>query len=87
MNELAEMRNSFAFGTTDRERAEAKLVKAENILTLLEDLCPRLRKMIRQVMLTELALQRSWASIVPYALTALAAIKSDCLPSPRIQKL
>jgi hypothetical protein len=47
VNELAEMRNSFAFGTTDRERAEAKLVKTENILTLLEDLCHRLRKMIR----------------------------------------
>ena len=49
VNELAEMRNCLAFGTADRERAEAKLVKTENMLTLLEDLCHRLRKMIRLI--------------------------------------
>jgi hypothetical protein len=41
---LRKLRDEFAFGTTDRERAEVVLVNAENLLTLLEACCHRLRE-------------------------------------------
>ena len=40
---LRKLRDAFAFGTTDREHADRLLVNVENIQTLLEDFCHRLR--------------------------------------------
>jgi hypothetical protein len=40
------LHDEFAFGTTDRERAEVVLVNAENLLILLEACCHRLREKI-----------------------------------------
>ena len=46
VNHLRKLRDAFAFGTADRERADGVLVNAENLLTLLEACCHRLREKV-----------------------------------------
>ncbi|WP_271530104.1 MULTISPECIES: hypothetical protein [unclassified Bradyrhizobium] len=43
---VAHLRDGFAFGTPDRRQAEELLVNIENLQTLLEDACHRLRRKI-----------------------------------------
>ncbi|TCU78631.1 hypothetical protein EDE08_101412 [Bradyrhizobium sp. R2.2-H] len=43
---VAHLRDGFAFGTPDRRQAEEHLVNIENLQTLLEDACHRLRRKI-----------------------------------------
>ncbi|MET3278922.1 hypothetical protein AB7M42_004855 [Bradyrhizobium diazoefficiens] len=41
---MTEMRDGHPFGTTEREQAERLLVNCENLQTVLEDFCNRLRE-------------------------------------------
>lgn len=43
---VATLRNDFAFGTPERRRAEELLLNIENLQTLLEDTCHRLRRRV-----------------------------------------
>ena len=43
LNHLRKVREAFAFGTREREHADRLLVNVENLQTLLEDFCHRLR--------------------------------------------
>ncbi|WP_164936209.1 MULTISPECIES: hypothetical protein [Bradyrhizobium] len=47
VNHVRDMRDRHPFGTTDREQAEQLLVSCENLRTVLEDFCHRLRAKIK----------------------------------------
>ncbi|WP_439400069.1 hypothetical protein ACRQ5Q_41380 (plasmid) [Bradyrhizobium sp. PMVTL-01] len=47
LNHVKNLRESFAFGTEERQQADKLLVNIENLQTLLEDLCHRLRDKIK----------------------------------------
>ncbi|WP_246789792.1 hypothetical protein [Bradyrhizobium sp. CCBAU 51765] len=44
VNRVRDMRNGLPFGTAEREQAERLLVSCENLQTVLEDFCHRLRE-------------------------------------------
>lgn len=44
VNHVRDIRNGHPFGTTEREQAERLLVSYENLQTVLEDFCHRLRE-------------------------------------------
>ncbi|MBR0686770.1 hypothetical protein JQ612_31555 [Bradyrhizobium manausense] len=46
VDHVRRLRDAFAFGTTEREQADRLLVNYENLQTLLEDFCHRLRARI-----------------------------------------
>ncbi len=46
LNHIRKLREAFAVGTSEREQADRLLINAENIQTLLEDFCHRLRAKI-----------------------------------------
>ncbi|WFU41610.1 hypothetical protein QA640_03540 [Bradyrhizobium sp. CB82] len=46
VNRVRSLRDSCSFGTAEREQADRLLVNYENLQTLLEDLCHRLRDKI-----------------------------------------
>jgi hypothetical protein len=46
VNHIRSLREGFSFGTSERERADRLLVNVENLQTLLEDFCHRLRERI-----------------------------------------
>jgi len=43
VNRVRNARDAFAFGTPEREKADRLLINVENIQTILEDTCHRLR--------------------------------------------
>ncbi|UVO40331.1 hypothetical protein KUL72_04960 [Bradyrhizobium arachidis] len=46
LHRIRDQRNGHAFGTTEREQAERLLVSCENLQTVLEDFCHRLREKV-----------------------------------------
>ena len=46
VNHVRDMRNGHPFGTAEREQAERLLVSCENLQTVLEDFCHRLREKV-----------------------------------------
>ncbi|MGC0326238.1 hypothetical protein ABIG06_006867 [Bradyrhizobium sp. USDA 326] len=46
VNHVRSLREGFSFGTSEREQADRLLVNIENLQTLLEDFCHRLRERI-----------------------------------------
>ncbi|SRR5579862_101944 len=47
VSRLKTLRESFAFGTTEREQADRLLVNVENLQTMLEDFCHLLREKVK----------------------------------------
>jgi hypothetical protein len=46
VNHVKRLSDKFAFGTPEREQAERTLANLENLQTMLEDFCHRLRKKV-----------------------------------------
>ena len=46
MNHVKRLSDKFAFGTPEREQGERTLANLENLQTMLEDFCHRLRKKV-----------------------------------------